>query len=175
VGMYNLPDFSKFSLKVLRMENIEDMEDLSCLDTLNRDLMYTFAFAGMDDLKDISILREFQGPDLSVPPQVADQAEELVHDGNFYNYRVIFPESGWSPMNEEVVLLSMEELETLPKAVLRRVSSVWIAGDEVIDPNRYEVREEWEWDHPVAVLHDRETGENRKIALGSIYDFSRLS
>lgn len=175
VGMYNLPDFSRFALKVLKMESIEDMEDLSFLDTLDRNLMYTFSFAGMDALKDISILREYKGSDLSVPPQVADQAQELVQSGNFYNYRVIFPESGWNPMNEEVTLLSMEELDTLPKAALRRVSRVWIAGDEIIDPNRYDIWEEWQGDRPFAVLHDRETGETRRIMPGGIYDFSRLS
>ena len=175
IGMYNLPDFSKFALKVLKMENIEEMENLSFLDSLDRNPMYTFSFAGMDDLKDISILQQFKGTDLWVPPQVADQAEELVNDGNFFNYRVVFPESGWNPLNEEVILLSMEELNTLPKAVLRRVSRVMIAGDEVVDPNLYDVEEHWQGDRSFPVLRDRETGKEKRVDPGRIQDFSRLS
>jgi len=162
-------------LKNLRLESIEDMENLSCLETLDKDEMYHFEFPGLDDLKDLSILRNFNGSSLYVPPQVADQAEELVEDGNFRHYEVCYPNSGWSPLNEEVILLSMEELETLPKSVLRRVSRVWIAGDEIIDPNRYEVRDEWVRDHPVAVLYDRQNDKTRKISTGSITDFSLLS
>lgn len=174
-GMYHLPDFSKFSLSVLRLESIEDMEDLSCLETLDKDRIYRLEFPGLENLKDLSTLRGLKGSNLSVPPQVADQAEELVQDGNFRNYEICYPDSGWSPMNEEVTLLSMEELETLPKAVLRRVSRVWIAGDEIIDPNRYEVRDEWVRDHSEAVLYDRQTDTTRKINTGSITDFSMLS
>lgn len=174
-GMYQLPDFSRFSVTNLKMEHIEEMEDLSFLDGLNRDLRYTFSFAGMDDLKDISILQQFRGSDLCVPPQVADQAEELVKDGNFYNYRVVFPESGWNPNDGEVTLLSMEELDTLPKSVLRRVARVMIAGDEIVDPNIYEIQEDWQGDRQVPVLYNRETEEKRQIYVGSIHDFSRLS
>lgn len=174
-GMYTLPDFSRFSLKNLRLESIEEMEDLTCLEPLDRDQMYYFSFPGLTDLKDLSILHDFKGIDLFVPPQVADQAEELVQSGNFINCKVVYPESGWNPTNEEVTLLSMEELETLPKVILRRVSRVWIAGDEIIDPDRYEVKEEWENDHPIAVLYDRETEKTRKLSSGKIHDFSLLS
>jgi len=174
-GMYDLPDFSRFGVRTLRLESIEDLEDLSCLETLDRDAMYTFEFLGLDDLKDLSILRNFKGNSLYVPPQVADQAEELVKDGNFRFYEVRYPDSGWSPMNEEVTLLSMEELETLPRAVLRRVSRVWIAGDEIIDPNLCEVREEWHGNRPTAVIYDRETGRSRQLGAGSIHDFALLS
>lgn len=174
-GMENLPDFSKFTLSTLQLESIEDMEDLSCLETLDKDGTYNFSFPGLEDLKDLSALRQFKGTNLSVPPQVADQAEELVKDGNFRYCEVTYPNSGWFPMNEEVILLNMEELETLPRSALRRVSRVWIAGDQIVDPNRYEVREEWEYDHPVSVLYDRETGKNKKLVSGNIHDFSRLS
>lgn len=174
-GMYSLPDFSKFSLKSLRLESIEDMEDLRCLETLSKDTTYHFEFLGLEDLKDLSILRNFKGNNLFVPPQVADQAAELVENGNFGYYEVRYPDSGWTPMNEEVVLLSLEELDTLPKAILRRVSTVWIAGDQIIDPNRYEVWDEWHNNRSVSVLYDRETGKTSRIDTGDIYDFSRLA
>lgn len=174
-GMYSLPDFSKFSLKSLRLESMEDLEDLSCLETLDKEETYHLELLGLENLKDLSILRNYKGSSLYVPPQVADQAAELVASGNFHYYEVRYPESGWSPMNEEVFLLSMEELETLPKTVLRRVSSVWIAGDEIIDPNRYEVRDEWAGNRTFAALYDYETGTTRRVKTGSITDFSLLS
>ena len=174
-GMYSLPDFSKFSLKSLRLESIADLEDLGCLETLDKEETYHLELLGLEDLKDLSVLRNYKGSSLYVPPQVADQAAELVAEGNFRYYEVRYPESGWSPMNEEVFLLSMEELETLPKSVLRRVSSVWIAGGEIVDPNRYEVRDEWAGNRTFAVLYDYQTGETRRVRTGTITDFSLLS
>lgn len=174
-GMYSLPDFGSFAVRFLRLESIADMEDLSCLESLDKTQAYNFEFPGMDDLKDLSALGDLRGGSLSVPPQVADQAAELVAGGNFREYTVCYPNSGWSPLNEEVILLSMEELETLPKAVLRRVSSVWIAGNEIMDPDRYELDEQWQQGHPVQLLRDRETGKTTPVQPGSITDFSLLS
>ena len=174
-GMYVLPDFSRFSLFSLRLESIEDLEDLTCLETLSKDGIYHFEFPGLNDLKDLSVLRQFKGNSLYVPPQVADQAAELVADGNFHYYEVRYPDSGWMPMNEEVVLLSLEDLETLPKAVLRRVSTVWIAGDEIIDPNRYEIWDTWKGNRTYALLHDRKTNQERLVKAGNITDFSLLA
>ena len=35
--------------------------------------------------------------------------------------------------------LSLDELETLPPAMLRRVTDLCLAGDQVIDPERFEI------------------------------------
>lgn len=175
VDMYSLPDFSTLNIKTLCLESILEMEDLSCLAGMDKTRKYQFQFPGLDDLKDLSVLREFHGGALYVPPQVADQAQELVDQGNFTSYEVRYPESGWDPLTEEVTLLSLEELETLPKAVLRRVSRVWIAGDEVIDPDRFEVWNEWIDNGQVPVLYDRQTGQKTRIESGPITDFSMLS
>lgn len=175
VGTYMLPDFSELNIYTLCLESIQDMEDLSCLDTLNRDKKYQFEFRGLDNLKDLSILRQFHGANLYVPPQVADQAQELVNAGNFSYYEVCYPQSGWSPLDEEIRLLSLEELETLPESVLARVSRVWIAGNQVIDPDRYEIWDEWTDDGCIPVLYDRKTDQRVKMEMGSITDFSMLS
>jgi len=175
VDTYTLPDFSEIKLQSLCLESIEEMENLNCLATLNPEAYYQFKFLGLNDLKDLSMLRNFKGGSLYVPPQVADQAQELVDQGNFTSYEVRYPESGWNPLSEEVTLLSLEELETLPKAVLRRVGRVWIAGDEVIDPDRYEIRNEWINDGPVPVLYDRQTEQSHPIPMGTVTDLSMLS
>lgn len=175
VDTYAIPDFSEINVHMLCLESIAGMENLSCLETLNRDRKYHFKFLGMDDLKDLSMLRNFKGTMLQIPPQVADQAQELVDQGNFSAYEVSYPESGWNPLTEEITLLSLEELEILPKAVLRRVGRVWIAGDEIIDPGQYEVWDEWTDYGVIPVLYDRETGQKRPVNPGTITDFSMLS
>ena len=175
VGMYSMPDFSEINLKALSLESIDGLEDLGCLETLDKNEEYRFEFLGLDDLKDLSALWEFRGYSLYVPPQVADQAEELVREGHFRSYEVRYPSSGWSPQNEEIVLLNAEELETLPGAVLKRVRRVWFAGDEIIDPNRYEVREEWQNDRLIVVVYDRQTDKTRKANPGIVTDFSKLT
>lgn len=175
VDTYTMPDFGQLRTKTLCLESIAELEDLSCLENLNKNENYQFKFLGLDDLKDLSALREFHGGALWVPPQVADQAQELVDAGNFPHYEVHYPETGWDPFLEEVTLLSLEELETLPKAVLRRVSRVWIAGDEIIDPNRYDVWSEWIHDTQVPVLYEHATGLTRPVPMGSITDFSMLA
>ena len=100
IGTYTLPDFSQISISSLRLESIEDMEDLSCLAVLNKEYSYHFELLGLDDLKDLSVLRDFHGTSVYVPPQVADQAEELVAEGNFNYYEVRYPDSGWNPLDE---------------------------------------------------------------------------
>ena len=175
VGAYTLPDFSEITLQTLCLESLEEMEDLRCLETLSTEGYYQFKFLGLDDLKDLSVLRNFKGSSLYVPPQVAEQAQDLVDRGNFSSFEVRYPEFGWNPMSESITLLSMEELETLPKAALRRVGRVWIAGDEIIDPDRYEFRHEWINDGPAAALYDRQTGETRLISMGTMTDLSLVA
>ena len=175
VGSYTLPDFSEITLQTLCLERLEEMEDLSCLETLSTEGYYQFKFLGLDELKDLSILRNFKGSSLYVPPQVAEQAQDLVDRGNFSSYEVRYPESGWDPMSEQITLLSMDDLKTLPKAALRRVGRVWIAGDEIIDPDRYEFRHEWINDGPAAAIYDRQTGETRMIPMGTMTDLSLVA
>ena len=57
------------------------MEDLHCLEALDPSRFYQFKFPGLNELKDLSVLQNFHGGTLCVPPQVADQAQELVEQG----------------------------------------------------------------------------------------------
>ena len=43
-----------------------------------------------------------------------------------------------------MALHSMEELTTLPKALLKRITSVCVAGGQVVDPDEYDVLTDWE-------------------------------
>ena len=58
-------------------------------------------------------LKSFHGSYLKVPPQPADQAEELVAAGDFGSYEIAFPEGGWDLNDlDDFQLLSLDELET---------------------------------------------------------------
>lgn len=175
VGTYILPDFSEITLQTLCLESLDDMEDLSCLETLDPAGYYNIRLLGLGDLKDLSALRNFKGNSLHVPPQVAEQAQDLVNQGNFSSYDVRYPESGWNPMEEQITLLSMEDLKTLPKAVLRRVGRLWIVGDEIIDPERHEIRREWHNDGLAVAIYDRKTDETRLVPMGTMTDLSLLA
>ena len=76
-----------------------------------------------------------------------------------------------------ISLLSLDELDTLPDALLCRVERLWIVGDQIIDPDRYEIWEQWEdgKEQPAVVLHDRETDEETPVEQGELTDLSRLA
>ena len=174
-GLYVLPDLGTFRTRGLRLERIEELTELSCLDALSGTDGIELQLVGLDALTDLTPVYRLHGGTLVVPPQVADQAEELVANGNFRSYEVQYPDGGWQPNRSEVVLLSLDELSTLPRALLKRVGRVTIAGDQILDEQRYDINERWENGEAVPVLHDRETGEETLLEQGTITDLSLFS
>ena len=133
----------------------------------------------MDELRNLAPLSRFHGHSLAVSPQLQEQAEDLVEAGNFREYRIEYPEGGWEMDNMNFALLSMDELDTLPPALLRRVNCLCLAGDQVVDTERYDVWDDWEHrdaqGHPGVILHDRDTDEETRVEPGSLTDLSMFS
>ena len=175
IGTYSLPDLSSFRTKVLRLESTDGLTDLHCLDALDDSERYNLELVGLDALYDLTPLRRLSGDKLTVPPQVAEQAEDLVSDGRFREYEVAYPDSGWQPYEGNLELLSLEELETLPKSLLRRVERLRIVGSEVIGDDPGWIQEDWENDGPVPFWFDPETEERTPLEPGSVTDLSILS
>ncbi len=123
---------------------------------------------GLDELRDLTPLRRLKGGHLTVPPQVAEQAEELVQEGVFESWEVAYPDRSWQRDNSPVTLLSLEELHTLPKALLRRVERLCLVGDALVDLNGCDIREDWQEgrDTPVLMLRDWNTDEEIPIEYG---------
>ena len=134
-GVYSLPVFDGIGFGSLRLESIEELSDLSILSALSDGHSYnSIALVGLDAISDLSPLRRLQIKHLEIPPQVADQAEELVEAGIVGDYEVAYPDGSWQPFDGAMELLSLDELETLPAALLRRVERLGIAGDALFDP-----------------------------------------
>lgn len=177
---YYVPDLS-MPLKInnLFLESIEGLSDLHCLDGLNGGEDCNLSLVGLDELYDLTPLRDFSGDHLTVPPQVEEQAQELVESGNYHDYEVAYPDGSWQPFDGAVELLSLEELETLPKSLLRRVERLCLVGDTLIDMEQGDVWEKWAdgKDTPVLLFHNRSTDEVTPIEYGDgvVTDLSLFS
>ena len=178
-GGFTLPSFENFRVSELRLDSVADVTDLEFLSTMDAGENCNFALVGLDELKNLSPLSRFHGQYLAVSPQLQEQAEDLVKAGNFWEFRIEYPEGGWEMDDMDFSLLSLDELETLPPALLRRIDRVCIAGDQVVDPDVYEVWDDWEHtdahDKPGAVLHNRQTDEETRVKQGSITDLNMFS
>ena len=176
-GTYSLPDLGKLTFLSLTLESTADLEDLSCLDEVNAANAYTFSFRGLDQVASLQPLFRLHGDALEVPPQLQEQAAELVESGRFKSWSVVYPDGSWEPDTGDVTLLSWEELETLPKSVLKRVRHLTLLGDVLVDWDTMDDDTDWSTEPPAILLTDRETGEQTRIdAPGTrITDFSLLS
>ena len=179
-GVYTLPDFSTLrynSQTTLRLENIPDLTDLSIFDGIvaPESINFSFELVGLDDLSDISALRRFCGERLLVPPELEAQAAALVETKRFGRYELSYPEGGWGNDYDDFMLMSLEELETMPSTILRHVTSVSLAGDQLVDRSRYDVWDNWDGRRHHVVLVDRDSGEQTEVELGGYSDFSALS
>lgn len=177
VGQYALPDLGSFQTRVLRLESIPELTDLHLLDALSAENKIGIDLVGLDELRDLSPLRRLNGGHLIVPPQVAEQAEELVGDGVFESFEVAYPDGSWENDDRGVTLLSLDELTTLPKALLRRVDRLMLVGDTLVDMDRYDVWENWDDGVRTLELYDRQNDKRLPLDYkqGIVTDLSMLS
>ena len=176
--MYSLPDFSELRFHSLKLDSLDWLEDLSCLNGLDADYSgyQSFSLPGMDQIRDMSpIARVIRQGSLEIPPQLEEQAKELEKQGKIQWYGVVYPEGGWELDNSELSLLSLDELNTLPGPLLRRVTTLAVAGDTVFDPNEYEVWNRWEGNAERFYLVDRLSREETPVRMGAITDLSAFS
>ena len=178
-GVYSLPDLSDLTLKTLQLESIDEeaLPDLSWLEALGEKQRTDIRILDMDHITSLQPLFSLRGNKLEVPPQLQEQAQELVESGRFNAYEIVYPDGGWQPYDADVTLLSWEELETLPKSVLKRVRTLTIVGDTLVNDETTEIREERVDGHWEVILQDRATGEETIVdAVGTtLTDLSRLS
>ena len=165
-GGYTLPEGVNFQTGTLRIDSVADVSDLSFLDSLDAEKPCSFELVGLDDLQNLQPLSRFHGAYLAVSPQLAEQAQDLVKAGNYHEYRIEFPEGGWEMDEMEISLLSLDELDTLPPALLRRVEHVCLVGDTVVDISQGDVGEDWSNGEPTPVYHRWGSDEETPIAHG---------
>ena len=178
IGGFTLPSFADLHTGMLRIDSVAEIADLSFLDEMDASRSCSFTLVGLDEVNNLAPLSRFHGDYLAVPPQLAEQAEDLVKSGNFREYRIEFPQGGWELDDSEIALLSLDELDTLPDAILRRVSRFWLAGDMLVDPDQYDIWEDWSrgGNTPKLFLHDRQSDELIPVTgKGFLSDLSFLS
>jgi Leucine-rich repeat (LRR) protein len=139
-GLYILPDLSRFHTATLRLEQMPELENLDLLDKLDSDREINLELIELDGVQSLAPLFRLHGDYLNVSSQFINQAEDLVAEGCFQSYDLVFPEGGWEPVDAQVQLLDLKELETLPKVLLQKIEQFAIAGDTLYEFGQYDVQ-----------------------------------
>jgi len=180
-GLYALPDFGEMSFTKygeILFDSIPDITDLSCLDALPdscaEDSILKIGVLS-DEPLNLNALLRFRGSSLTVSPVMEDQAADLVERECFSSYSVEYPQGGWSMDEQEIELLSLEELDTLPKALLKHVTGLTLADDTVYTGNWW--CECWGENNTIRYcMRNGDTDETVEVRQqGTLRDFSRLS
>ncbi|MBR0160837.1 MAG: hypothetical protein IJQ02_06135 [Oscillospiraceae bacterium] len=167
-GGYSLPDFSTLKTGELSLDSVADVTDLDFLNEMDSTSSCNFKLVGLEGLNNLKPLERFLGSWLAVSPQLAEQAQDLVNAGRFREFRIEYPEGGWEEDDIEMALLSLDELETLPPAMLRHVTRLCLVGDQVVDLSDADIWEDWSGgrDEPALILHRWATDEETPIKSG---------
>ena len=175
-GVYTIPDLSKTRIDNLMLDYVEGIEDLSCLGLIDPQYMFNELQVYMpDEFTDLLPASHLKGDLLSVSPQFAEQAQALVDEGHFQRMEINYPDHSWQQDDSEFTLLNLEELDTLPKKLLAKVSNLILAGDRVINWEEDELREEWQNDKRQFTVFNRNTEEESKVKTGTLTDLNRLA
>ena len=175
-GVFTLPTFRDLALKELRLESIVGCTDLSPVKNLNPDVTYhAIRLFDLDGVTDLSPLYGLHGKQLFVPAHLKQQADLLHESGNFDRVEIEYPDSWWQPYEPYIKLHSLDELDTMPSALLAYVQDLSIVGDRVFSWDESEFNGDWTTYPPTYTLTDRETGEEEIVPVGTLTDLSRLS
>ena len=177
----SLPTFKNFHADRITIDGALDLNDISCLKDIGDNTHWTsVSLSNIDGVTDLSPLYSaVRCSELRVPAHLSEQAALLVESGIFEKYDVIYPDAEWRPADISFSLLSFDELDTLPSAVLSRIKRLYIAGDTIFDPDAYEMDQQWVDGQSVLYLRPYEGGEEDVIVIDRVgtvlTDFSKLS
>ncbi len=176
---FSLPDFAAIETNFIGLEAPVDLYDLHCFDGMDPDRNVSIELFQTMDVTDLSPLYALKnGEMLQVPAHLQEQARLLTESGNFREFEVVYPDEWWEPAEFNIQLLSLDELDTLPEAVLKRINQLNMAGDVIFSQDEYDLDQIWEEDEPAFVLRSRDGDESHDIVIerpGTLPDFSRLS
>ncbi len=178
--VYSLPALESIDFATLKLEGVDALTDLHFLDNRPENWhYYEIGLTDTENVRDLSPLRRLKGEKLTVPPQLREQAEELAALGAVGEYEIAYPEGGWQSYDGDQILLSLDELDTLPQALLRCVRRLCLAGDASVDPERFDVRYgQDEEGRGLIALVDTYTDEETPVepgALTALPDLAALS
>ena len=178
-GMLTVPDLAKLQFSdngQLTLNNIQGLTDLSPLVDAGGSLK-ELKLHNTDEIVNIMPLRSLYLERLEVPPQLAEQAEQLKDEGCIENYLVVYPDDElWMDGDREFTLLSLDEMDTLPNAVLKRVRSLALVGDHLVDQNTEYWRDEWDGNGNQSwYIVKQTTDESTRVGAGTFEAMERLA
>ena len=180
--LYAVPDFSSLTVtRNLSLRSIPVIDDLHILDGMTgRSLESRRHLDSLElvdlNVTDLSPLRSFSIDFLTVSPENIAFAEALRKEGYVKATEVSYPNNEWQ--SSDFRLLSADELETLPPALLSAVTELTVFGGEIVDSRQVELCNRWEDDERIFYLAKR--GEEELILLENdgtslLSDLSALS
>lgn len=136
-----LPDYSKIQFQRnylgIQIADIPGLTELSCLDVLTEEQVQN-GNAIIDiqgnEVENLNALYRFKGDRLVVSDNLAVQAEDLIENECFKNLDIVYSDA-WDGNSMNVMVNSLEELNSMPKALLKYIKYLSIAGDVVYDDN----------------------------------------
>jgi len=172
-ALFTLPDFGNITAEHIDLITIYDLKDLSCFENYGQD-RYDISLMDVDGVTDLSPLYHLHGERLAVPAHLKDQAQAMVDSGLLDEYEVKYPEGWWEPIEPHIELLSLNEIDTLPSALLSRVDRLTLAGDAVLPNEGAWVNEDWSTNPPALyVCYDGEE-ERYPVEPGTLTDLTCL-
>ncbi len=174
-ALFTLPDMGKIDVRTVSLTTIYDLSDLNCFASYAPTESYRIFLMDVDSVTDLSPLYHLHGSMLWIPAHLREQAQALADSGLLESYSVIYPEGWWQPVEPHVELMSLEEIDTLPSALLSRVKVLTLAGDAIVPDEEARVEEDWSTDPPT--LYIRYDGEEERIPVepGTLTDLRVLS
>lgn len=176
---FTLPNFAAIDTNSIKLLEPVDLFDLHCFDGMDPNRSVSIELFQTMDVSDLSPLYALKnGSRLMVPAHLGEQAQLLVESGNFRTFEIVYPDEWWQPAEFDVKLLSFDELDTLPSAVLRRVKDLHAVGDVVFSWEEYWLDQQWDDGEPTFVLRSNDGDESHDIVIeqpGTMTDFSKLS
>ena len=171
-GLFSLPDFGNVVTKNITLTTIFDLKDLSCFENYKQD-WYSISLMDVDGVTDLSPLYHLKGKSLQIPAHLMEQAQAMVDSGLLEAYQVVYPEGWWEPVQPHIELASLEEIDSLPSALLGRIDRLILAGDAVVPEGAW-VEEDWATNPPALYL--RYDGEEERIPVepGTLTDLTVL-
>ena len=171
-GLFTLPDFGNVVSKNISLTTIFDLKDLSCFENYKQD-WYNISLMDVDGVTDLSPLYHLKGKSLQVPAHLMEQAQAMVDSGLLEAYQVVYPEGWWEPVQPHIELASLEEIDSLPSALLGRIDRLTLAGDTVVPEGAW-VEEDWATDPPALYLRYDGEEERIPVAPGTLKDLTVL-
>ena len=176
---FTLPNFATIDTYSIKLWEPVDLFDLHCFDDMDPDRSISIELFQTMDVTDLSPLYALKnGNRLEVPAHLGEQARLLVESGNFRAFEIVYPDEWWQPAEFDVKLLSFDELDTLPSAVLNRVKDLHAVSDTIFSWEEYWLDQQWDDDKPTFVLRSNDGDPSHDIAIehpGTMTDFSKLS